>query len=49
MKALAWLTMIAGILEVTVILAILALPLVPVSLIIYGLIFLRAREEVEFV
>lgn len=48
-KVLAYLTLIAGVLEVTVILSPLALFLVPVSFIVYGLIFLRANQEVEFV
>ena len=48
-KVLAYLTMIAGVLEVTVILSPLALFLVPASFIVYGLIFLRANQEVEFV
>jgi len=48
-NALAYLGMIAGILEVTVILSPLSLLLVPVTCIIYGLIFFRAKEDVEFV
>lgn len=48
-KVLAYLTVIAGILEVTVILSPLALFLVPASFIVYGLIFLKANQEVEFV
>ena len=48
-NALAYLGMISGILEVTVILSPLALVLIPVTSIIYGLIFFRAKEGVEFV
>jgi hypothetical protein len=48
-KALAYLTMVSGILTVTVILTPLALLLAPVSMVLYGVIFLRSPEDVEFV
>ena len=48
LKALAYVTMAAGLLEVTVVLSPISLILVPVSCVILGLIFLR-KEEVEFV
>jgi len=48
-KTLAYLSVISGVLEVTVILSPLALFLVPASFIVYGLIFLRANQEVDFV
>lgn len=48
-NALAYIGMISGIIEVTVILSPLALLLVPVSFVIYGMVFLKAKEGVEFV
>jgi hypothetical protein len=48
-KILAYITVISGIAEVSVILSPLALLLIPVSFIVYGLIFLRANQDVEFV
>ena len=48
-KAFAYIALIAGILEVSIFLSLLALVLVPVSCVILGLIFLRSGDEVEFV
>jgi hypothetical protein len=48
-KVLAYIGMISGILQVTVILSPLALLLIPVSCVLYGMIFFRAKEDVEFV
>jgi hypothetical protein len=48
-RVYAYITMIAGILEVSVLLSPLALILVPVSSILVGMIFLRDQEGVEFV
>ncbi|UCD17138.1 MAG: hypothetical protein JSV44_11910 [Candidatus Zixiibacteriota bacterium] len=48
-KAFAYITLAAGILEASVILSPLALILIPVSCAILGMIFLREKEEVEFV
>jgi hypothetical protein len=48
-KTLAYIAMISGILEVTVILSPLALFLIPISSVIYAMIFFKAKEEVEFV
>jgi hypothetical protein len=48
-RGFAYITMAAGICEVTVLLSPLALVLIPVSAIILALIFFRDRQEVEFV
>ncbi|MBU8933310.1 MAG: hypothetical protein KOO62_04815 [candidate division Zixibacteria bacterium] len=48
MKAFAWVTMISGVLQVTVILSPFALILVPVWCVMLGMIFLREKEEVEY-
>jgi hypothetical protein len=48
-KVFIYVTLIAGILEVSVLLSPLALILVPVSCVVLGMIFLREKEEVEFV
>jgi len=48
-KAYAYVTLIAGVLEVTVIGTFLALILVPISSIILAMIFFQQKEEVEFV
>ena len=48
-KVFAYLTMVAGICEVSVLLVPLGLLLVPIICIVLGLILLRANEEVEFV
>ena len=48
-KWFAYLTMVAGVCEVTIVLIPLALLIVPVNCILLGLILLRANEEVEFV
>lgn len=48
-RAFAYITMAAGIMEVTVFLSLFSLLLVPVTLVTLGLIFLRDKEEVEFV
>lgn len=45
----AYLTMVGGVCEVTIVLVPVALLLVPVVCILLGLILLRANEEVEFV
>ena len=47
--ALAYITLAAGGLELTVILSPLALILVPISMVILAMIFLREKEELEFV
>lgn len=44
-----YLTLIAGILEVSVIFSPMALILIPVYYVVLGMIFLREKEEVEFV
>jgi len=49
LKAFAYLTIVAGILEVSIVLSPLAFLLIPVSCIILGMILLRGKEEVEFV
>ena len=49
MQAYAYITLISGASAVTVILTPLALILVPVSFVVLGMIFLREKEEVEFV
>ncbi|MCP4568838.1 MAG: hypothetical protein GY841_14770 [FCB group bacterium] len=49
MKTFVYLSLIAGIIEVTVILTPLALLLVPVNFVVLGLIFLKEKKEVEFV
>jgi hypothetical protein len=48
-RAFGYVSLIAGIAEVSVIFVPLSLILVPVSLLIMGLIFLREKHEVEFV
>ena len=48
-RAFAYVSLVAGILEVSVFLSPLALFLVPVSLVILALIFLRDRKDVQFV
>jgi len=48
-RALAYVTMAAGICEVTVLFMPLALLLIPVSCVIMAIIFLHDRQEVEFV
>jgi hypothetical protein len=49
LRALAYITMIGGVLEASIVLSPLGLILVPVTYIILGMIFLREKEEVEFV
>jgi drug/metabolite transporter (DMT)-like permease len=49
LRAFAYITIIAGILEASIVLSPLALILVPVTCVILGMIFLREKEEVEFV
>jgi len=48
-RAFGYVTMAAGILEATIILSPLALILAPVSCVILAMIFLREKENVEFV
>ncbi|HOZ07776.1 MAG TPA: hypothetical protein PKW75_05775, partial [candidate division Zixibacteria bacterium] len=48
-RGFAYVTMAAGICEVTVLMSVLALLLVPVSAIVLALIFFRDQQEVEFV
>lgn len=48
-RGFAYVTMAAGICEVTVLLTPLALILIPVSAVILALVFFRDRQEVEFV
>lgn len=48
-RGLAYVTLAAGVLEVTVLLSPLSLLLVPVSAIMLALIFLRDKQELEFV
>lgn len=48
-RAFAYITMAAGICEVTVLLSPMALVMVPVSAIVLALIFFRDQQEVEFV
>ena len=47
--AFAYITLIAGLMEVTVLLSFLSLILVPVSSVILGMVLLREKEAVEFV
>ncbi|UCD63121.1 MAG: hypothetical protein JSW34_10225 [Candidatus Zixiibacteriota bacterium] len=47
--ALAYISMVAGALEVSVVLSPLSLILVPISSVVIGMILLREKEEVEFV
>lgn len=47
--AFAYITLIAAICELTLILTPIALILIPVSSVILGMIFLREKEEVEFI
>jgi hypothetical protein len=47
--AFAYITLIAAICELTLILAPIALILVPVWCVILGMIFLREKEEAEFI
>lgn len=49
LSAYVFLTLAAGILEVTIVLSPLALILVPITSIILGVVFLREKEEAEFV
>ena len=49
LRAFAYITIIAGILEASIVLSPLALILIPVTCVILGMIFLREKEEVEFV
>ncbi|MCC6963346.1 MAG: hypothetical protein IT585_08850 [candidate division Zixibacteria bacterium] len=49
LAAYVYLTLAAGILEVTILLSPLALILVPITSIILGVVFLREKEEAEFV
>lgn len=48
-RAYAYLTIVSGVAEVSIILAPIALLLVPVNFVLIGMIFLREKEEVEFV
>lgn len=48
-RGFAYVTMAAGICEVTVLLSLLSIVLVPVSAIILALVFFRDKQEVEFV
>jgi len=48
-RGFAYISMAAGICEVTVLLSPLALILIPVSAIVLALIFLRDQEAIEFV
>lgn len=47
--AFAYITLIAGLMEVTVLLSFISIILVPVSSVILGMILLREKEAVEFV
>ena len=47
--AFAYITLMAGLMEVTVVLSPLSLVIVPVSSVVIGMILLREKEEVEFV
>jgi hypothetical protein len=49
LKAYTYIIMVSGALQASVILSPLALLLLPVSMVIVGMIFLRDKEEVEFV
>jgi len=49
MQVFAYMSLVAGISEVTVILSPIAIILVPVSSVVLGMIFLREKEEMEFV
>jgi len=49
LRAFAYITIIGGILEASVVLSPLALILIPVTCVILGMIFLREKEEAEFV
>ncbi len=49
LSAYVFLTLAAGILEVTIVLSPLALILLPITSIILGVVFLREKEEAEFV
>lgn len=49
LAAYVYLTLAAGILEVTILLSPLALILLPITSIILGVVFLREKEEAEFV
>jgi hypothetical protein len=48
-RYLAYVTMAAGICEVTVLLAPFSLVLIPISAVILAMVFFRDRQEVEFV
>ncbi len=47
--AFGYITLVAGILEITVIFSVFSLILIPVTCVMLGVIFLREKEEVEFV
>jgi hypothetical protein len=51
LRAFAYPTLAAGLLEVTIILSPLALPLLPITCVVLGVVFLKEEEEaaVEFV
>jgi hypothetical protein len=49
LRAFAYVSLVAGILEVSILLSLLAVLLVPVSLVIMGLIFLRDKQDVQYV
>lgn len=49
LKAYAYITMVAGVLEASVFLCLLSMILVPISSVILGMILLREKEGVEFV
>ena len=49
LRAFAYITIIAGILEASIVLSPLALILVPVTCVILGMVFLREKEQAEFV
>lgn len=49
LRAFAYITMIAGVLEASIVLSPLALILIPVTCVILGMIFLKEKEQVEFV
>lgn len=48
-RAFAYISMAAGICEVSVLLSPLSLPLVPVTWVIFALIFFKGRQDVEYV
>lgn len=48
-KGFAYVTLIAGICEVSLLLVPIAMLLVPVSLVLMGLVFLRDKKEIQFV